>query len=99
MLHERKAFEELTTLKEDGAGFSDLGKIIFAEIAAFYRRDPAANAADKEVLLAAVEQKLNNDKQFKRLSEVIKELQAVSLPNLFEVYRKQKKFMVANELA
>lgn len=99
LLHERRAFEELTNLKEDGAGFSDLGKIIFAEIAAFYRRDPAANAADKEILLAAVEQRLNNDKQFKRLAEVIKELQVVSLPNLLEIYRKQKKFMVANELA
>lgn len=99
MLHERKAYAELKELKEDGTGFSDLGQIIFEKITDYYSKDPAANAVNKEILLATLERSLNNEKQFKRLSEVVHGLQSVSLPNLLEVYRGQKKFMVANELA
>jgi archaellum biogenesis ATPase FlaH len=99
LLHERKAFEELTNLKEDGAGFTDAGKIIFSAIAAYYRRDPAAGHVDKGILLAALEQRLNNEKQFNRISEIVKGLAGVSVLNLVDVYRAQKKYIIANELA
>jgi archaellum biogenesis ATPase FlaH len=99
-LKDRKAFEEIRGhAKDPESAFSDVGKLLYQSILDYYNKDPNTDHVDRELLLANLEQKLNNEKQFDRVTEIVKALPDVSIPNVIGTFLQQRKHSVAQELS
>ena len=99
-IKDRRSFEEIrghTKAPEDA--FSDVGKLIYSTILDYYNKDTGAGHVDRDLLLANLEQKLNNEKQFDRIKEIVKALPDVSVPNVIGTFLQQRKHAVAQELS
>ena len=99
-IKDRKAFEEIRGhAKAPEDAFSDVGKLIYSTILDYYNKDINASAVDRDLLLANLEQKLNNEKQFDRVTDIVKALPDVSVPNVIGTFLQQRKHSVAQELS
>jgi archaellum biogenesis ATPase FlaH len=96
----RAAFEEVRQhVKHPEQAFSDVGKLIYQCSLDYYERDENAQCIEKDVLLANLEKRIGNEKQFKRIEEVVKALPDASVPNVLGTFLQQRKHSVAQELS
>jgi archaellum biogenesis ATPase FlaH len=99
-LKNRETLYELTsTVGSVDSSFSDVGKLILSSISEYYERDSTAKYIDRDLLLAGLEKKINNEKQFQRISDIVKALPDVSVPNVVSTYIQQWKSSVGQELS
>lgn len=96
-MHERKVIAALIQSREafdsvspyhDKEDFSDMGALIFSEIAKYYHRDDSASSMDKDTLLRRI--KRNHPKSFDRFEAFISKLSPVSVANVLDDYRDMK---------
>lgn len=96
LVSDREAYESLDGLVSD-FDFSDLGKIIYSQIAEFYDADPDAGSVDRDILLSALQRKYERHKD--RLAGVVGEIEPVSVPNVVKEFLELKRQNVGTELS
>lgn len=96
LVSNREAYDTLDGLVSD-FDFSELGKIVYKEIAEYYEADASAVSVDVDLLLSALQRK--HERHFDRLRNVVLELEEVSIPNVLREFLELKKHNIGTQLS
>lgn len=93
IVHSRAAFATVQSYYES-KDLSDLGDLIYKEVALYYKRDGKAQSADKECIEARLNRKYS--KHADKFHRVLSRLRKVSIDNVLEDYRQVKRAAAAS---
>jgi len=88
IMQDRGAFATVQSYYDKG-DLSDLGELIYEQVALYYKRDGKARQCDKVCILERLERKYS--KHAEKFKKVISRIRAVSIDNVLEDYRQVKR--------
>lgn len=94
IMQDRSAFATVQSYYE-ASDLSDLGDLIYQEVALYYKRDGKVRQCDKSCILERLERKYT--KHTDKFKRVISRIRAVSIDNVLEDYRQVKRKAAAEK--